>query len=44
MRASIIENAIGLFREQGFEATTVRGISLACEMSEATFFRSEEHT
>ncbi len=38
MRASIIENAIGLFREQGFEATTVRGISLACEMSEATFF------
>ena len=38
LRASIIENAIGLFREHGFEATTVRGISQACEVSEATFF------
>ena len=38
MRASIIEAAIGLFRAQGFEATTVRGISVACEVSEATFF------
>ena len=38
IRAAIIENAIALFREHGFEATTVREISGACEVSEATFF------
>ncbi len=38
IRASIIENAIALFREHGFETTTVREISVACELSEATFF------
>ena len=38
VRASIIENSIALFRQQGFEATTVRAISGACELSEATFF------
>lgn len=38
VRAAIIENSIALFRRQGFEATTVRAISQACELSEATFF------
>ena len=37
-RGEIIENAIALFREQGFEATTVREIVGRCELSEATFF------
>jgi AcrR family transcriptional regulator len=35
---AIIENAIALFRDHGFEATTVKEISRACELSEATFF------
>ena len=38
VRARIIENSIALFRERGFEATTVREIGVACELSEATFF------
>ena len=38
VRALIIENAIALFREAGFEATTVREICGRCEISEATFF------
>lgn len=38
VRASIIENAIALFRAQGFESTTVQEISEACELSAATFF------
>jgi AcrR family transcriptional regulator len=38
IRASIIENAVALFRESGFEATTVRKVAERCELSEATFF------
>ena len=38
VRASIIENAIALFRQDGFEATTVREICVRCEVSEASFF------
>jgi AcrR family transcriptional regulator len=38
IRGSIIENAIALFREQGFEASKVRDIAARCEVSEATFF------
>ena len=37
-RAAIIENAIALFRERGFEATRVREIADAADVSEATFF------
>lgn len=37
-RATIIENAVALFRERGFEATRVRDIAEAAEISEATFF------
>lgn len=37
-RSAIIENAISLFRQQGFEATTVREIVGRCDLSEATFF------
>ncbi len=38
IRLDIIENAIALFRERGFEATKVREIAEAAEISEATFF------
>ena len=38
VRSAIIENAIALFRERGFEATRVREIAEAAEVSEATFF------
>lgn len=38
VRTCIIENSVALFRANGFEATTVREIGLACELSEATFF------
>jgi len=38
VRASVIENAVALFREHGFESTTVRQICTACEISEASFF------
>lgn len=38
IRASIIENAIALFRERGFEATRVQDIARPLELSDATFF------
>jgi AcrR family transcriptional regulator len=38
LRRAIIENAISFFRASGFEATRVREIAEACEISEATFF------
>ena len=38
VRFVVIENAIALFRERGFEATKVREIAKAAEISEATFF------
>lgn len=38
LRSSVIENAVALFREHGFESTTVRQICASCEISEATFF------
>ena len=38
IRATIIENAIALFREQGFESSKVRDIAARCDVSEATFF------
>jgi len=38
-RASIREHALRLFREQGYDATTVEQISAAAEVSPATFFR-----
>jgi len=37
-RAAIIENAVALFRESGFERTTVREVAERCRVSEATFF------
>ena len=37
-RERIIENAIALFREQGFDATRVRDIARPLELSDATFF------
>jgi len=38
-RASIQEHALRLFREQGYEATTVEQIAEAAEVSPSTFFR-----
>jgi AcrR family transcriptional regulator len=38
-RAAIREHAIRLFREQGYQATTVEQIAAAAELSPATFFR-----
>ncbi len=38
-RAAIQEHALRLFREQGYEATTVAQIAEAAEVSESTFFR-----
>jgi AcrR family transcriptional regulator len=38
-RASIREHALGLFREQGYTATTVEQIAEAAEVSPATFYR-----
>jgi len=38
-RAEIQRQALRLFREQGYEATTVGQIAAAAEVSESTFFR-----
>lgn len=38
-RAEIQRQALRLFREQGYEATTSRQIAAAAEVSESTFFR-----
>jgi len=38
-RASIREHALRLFREQGYQATTVEQIAEAAEVSQSTFFR-----
>ncbi|HSR85204.1 MAG TPA: TetR family transcriptional regulator, partial [Streptosporangiaceae bacterium] len=38
-RASIREQALRLFREQGYDATTIEQIAAAAEVSPATFFR-----
>ncbi len=38
-RAAIQSNALRLFREQGYDATTVEQIIEAAEVSESTFFR-----
>jgi AcrR family transcriptional regulator len=38
-RAAIREHALRLFREQGYDATTIEQISAAAEVSPATFFR-----
>jgi AcrR family transcriptional regulator len=38
-RAAIREQALRLFREQGYQATTVEQIAAAAEISPATFFR-----
>ena len=38
IRAAIIENAIALFRERGFDATRVQDIARPLELSDATFF------
>lgn len=38
-RAAIQRHALRLFREQGYEATTVGQIAAAAEVSERTFFR-----
>jgi AcrR family transcriptional regulator len=38
-RAAIQSNALRLFREQGYEATTIDQIIAAAEVSESTFFR-----
>ncbi len=38
-RAAIQEHALRLFREQGYEATTVEQIADAAEVSPSTFFR-----
>jgi len=38
-RASIREHALRLFREQGYQATTVEKIAEAAEVSPSTFFR-----
>src|SRR4029077_11580203 len=38
-RASLREHALRLFREQGYQATTVEQIAAAAELSQSTFFR-----
>ena len=38
-RAAIREHALRLFREQGYQATTVEQIAAAAEVSPSTFFR-----
>ena len=38
VRVSIIENAIALFRERGFDATRVQDIARPLQLSDATFF------
>src|SRR5215831_18599469 len=38
-RAAIQRHALRLFREQGYEATTVEQIAAAAEVSPSTFFR-----
>ncbi|TWP54363.1 TetR family transcriptional regulator [Lentzea tibetensis] len=38
-RATLQQHALRLFREQGYEATTVSQIAEAAEVSESTFFR-----
>src|SRR5260370_4758285 len=38
-RAAIREHALALFREQGYDATTVDQIAEAAEVSPSTFFR-----
>jgi AcrR family transcriptional regulator len=38
-RAAIREHAVRLFREQGYQATTVEQIAAAAEVSPSTFFR-----
>jgi AcrR family transcriptional regulator len=38
-RAAIQQHALRLFREQGYEATTVEQIAAAAEVSPSTFFR-----
>src|SRR5574337_1236534 len=38
-RAAIQGHALRLFREQGYEATTVEQIAAAAEVSPSTFFR-----
>jgi len=38
-RAAIREQALRLFREQGYQGTTVEQIAAAAEISPATFFR-----
>ena len=38
-RAAIQEHALRLFREQGYDATTVEQIADAAEVSQSTFFR-----
>ncbi len=38
-RASIREHALRLFREQGYQATTVEQVAAAAEVSPSTFFR-----
>src|SRR6202020_3610024 len=38
-RATIREEALRLFREQGYHATTVEQIAAAAEVSPSTFFR-----
>ncbi|MGZ4435617.1 MAG: TetR family transcriptional regulator, partial [Trebonia sp.] len=38
-RAAIREQALRLFRERGYQATTVEQIAAAAEISPATFFR-----
>src|ERR1700728_4989433 len=38
-RASLREHALRLFREKGYQATTVEQIAAAAEVSPSTFFR-----
>src|SRR6202453_1188361 len=38
-RASLREHALRLFRDQGYQATTIEQIAAAAEVSPSTFFR-----